>query len=324
MYCTSSSSIAMAVILGILNLAFGIICSIAAYATYRTSVVNEDAYMVARHPKLTFSLMILNVCDLIILQPIQSSVFFSFIFIVDSPSSSFFFINSTIASILTDIRFICLGLLFMARIWLLIFDYQFNKCCVDLLWQTNKNSQSFFLRTRSTFGSTKYVITFTIICIVFCLFIVVIFPALIILAHIIEPEYDSTFLSMWTSVHYHAHMYIYILEAFVCFILLFLIRSIDEKFQIRTEIIYILLIPGTLSTIYVISDFANDVGTHFDGNYCGYFYFYSMFMLFIVSSTILIQSWFVVRLTNIKVTFVLFFCENAIFFYVNIIFRMGH
>ena len=257
----------------------------------------NDSFMVARHPLLSFSSVIMNCCDLMIIQPIYILLFVS--------TSNLFTVESMYLSIniLSDIRFILFGFFFLARIWVLHYDYQFGKQCVSLLWRTNnkkgnnnnngqeipkkgiinKFCHNFYLQHRQTWGNPRRIVIVTLIATFLCLTVLDILP--FIWGQLNEITY--------LELNDYIRIPIYFILGVLLFTVYRKVKSIDDKFKIRLEIVCIGLIPGVLALIYMIFEIIITLPqfrNQYQINPCSFFYIYAYFMLLIVTFSLLIET----------------------------------
>ena len=272
------------------------ICGYGTYKMYQKIKAKNDSFMVARHPLLSFSSVILNCIDLMLIQPIYCILFVSSN--IFTTQSMYWSVN-----VLSDIRFILFGFVFVARIWLLHYDYRFGKECVSLLWKRKSKKQenddnnngsirtgiicskffdNFYLQHRQTFGNPKRVIIVTLIVTCICLTILDIIPFISKLNQITYLELND-----------YIRIPIYFFLGLLLIILFTKVKSIDDKFKIRLEIVCILCIPGLLAFIYMTCEIIITLPSIREQNIlsdCIFFYLYAYFMLFIVSFTLLIET----------------------------------
>eukprot|EP01084_Bolivina_argentea_P113240 201875_1 len=302
MYCVNSTArlIAFSTYYFLYICAF-VICGHGTWKTYRKIRAKNDAFMLARHPILSFSIVLMNCIDLMLIQPTHCFLFF---LILSPKQYNQQYTTYLSIAILSDIRFIIFGFFFSARIWLLHFDYHFGKNCVQLLFRRKNSkkkslakSNNFYLNHRQTFGNPKKVIIATVILILICISILDILPLLSL--DWADKASRSASSIAYLSLNDYIRIPIYCIEGIMLIILYQKVQSIDDKFKIRLEILYILCIPGVFAFIYMTFQILitlkpiTNIYMLYD---CDIFYIYAYFMLIIVSFTIIIKTKVVLHL----------------------------
>eukprot|EP01083_Nonionella_stella_P094459 265002_1 len=274
MQCTNASS---DFIISIILLSSFILCiPLCLWSVYRIykSIQKADAFMMARKPILSFTLLCLNLFDIVIIQPLYCVLF--------AIHGITFYL--TLIPMLTDIRFIIFGLFFVSRMYILHFDYEYCRECVNLLWHRN-NKENFYLKHRNTYGNTRNVIKITLI---LCLLYILILSLPYLIA--IDALKNNTL---------YINISLFSLEALLLFIFYCKINGIDDKFGIKKEILCITLCPSLCAfCYYLIFVILRDTITITisQQSECNTYFIYSFSMLFIMSTTVMIKTVIPLRL----------------------------
>ena len=264
-----------------LGLLFSIFVPVSAYGTYKMHLkmrVKNNAFIKARHPLLSFTALLMNCADLMLIQPVHCALF-----LLGGNSHSY--IMYLTASLLSDVRFVLFGFFFLARIWLLYYDFNLELHRFRLLWKRKSvsGSPSNIGRVLPQLGNPRTVMIITSMLIAMSLVMVEIFPLII-----------TVNVNDYLSLHDSIRIPMFVIEGILLLVLLRRVQSVgNDRFKIRLEIVCILCIPGLLALIYIAGEvmFAmNWCNVQEMVSDCGFFLIYAHFMLLIVSLSLIIQT----------------------------------
>ena len=222
-----SGSLAASIGLAVL---FTITIPLSVYGTFKMHLkirAKNDAFMTARHPLLSFSSLLMCCADLILIQPLHCSLFFW-------GGKSHLYIMYLTASLLSDVRFVLFGFFFLARIWLLYYDFNFEQECSRLLWKRKSLSSrspigrilpeldNFYLNHRDSLGSPKMVMIVTSILISVSLVLVEMLPLLISIDITINAK-------DYLTLHDSIRIPMFVVEGLLLLALFHKIQSINDK-----------------------------------------------------------------------------------------------